>query len=255
LSKNLTQYAYETLREMILSWKLAPGSVLSEHQLADRLSISRTPIREAIHILEREGLARNAPGQSSTVAELSMREVIESYQMRIALESYAARLAAGNSRSRELLMAIHEEMKHSRRMLNRGELEAYHQLSERADGLIAAAAENRYLSQALQSTWGNVRRIRHVADVTIARLHDSVDEHLAVLEAVIAGDEDRAEQASRAHLTHSLNHVLRSLARLPDGDLVAAAQQGRGAAARTRGGSATSTTARKRPANRRRNLA
>lgn len=219
---SLTQSAYQTLRQMILDWKLPPGAVLSEHQLADRLRISRTPIREAILILGREGLVRNTPGESAVVAELSMREIIESYQMRSALESYAARLAAENARSKELLASVHDEMKRARKMVDRGQVHAYHRLTERADSLIAAAAENRYLAEALQALWGNVGRIRRVADIRETRLHESVREHLEILDAILAGDRDGAERASRAHLTASLNHVLRQLARASNGDIAAA---------------------------------
>lgn len=218
---SLTQTAYSSLRQMIIDWKLPPGAVLSEHQLAEQLQISRTPIREAILILRREGLVRNVPGESAVVTELSMREIIESFQMRSALESYAARLAAANPRSASLLGSVHEEMKRARGMVDRGEVDAYHRLSERADSLIAAAAENRYLSEALQALWVNVGRIRRVADVREARLYESVREHVEILDAILARDEDRAERASRAHLTASLNHVLRQLARIPEGGSLA----------------------------------
>lgn len=215
---SLTQQAYHAIRQMIVDWELPPGAVLSEHQLAQRLKISRTPIREAMFILAHDGLVRNVPGESAVVAEFSMPEIIESYQMRLALESYAARLAAGNQRARELLVGVYEEMRQARAMIDRGEVRAYHRLAERADSLIAAAAENRYIADGLRTLWGHVGRIRRIADVREARLRESVAEHLAILKAILAGQEERAEQASRAHLTASLNHVLRQLAGAQEGD-------------------------------------
>ncbi len=246
---SLTQQAYHAIRQMIIDWELPPGTVLSEHQLARRLKISRTPIREALFILAHDGLVRNVPGESAVVAEFSMPEIIESFQMRLALESYAARLAAGNQRARELLVGVYEEMQRARAMIDRGEVRAYHRLSERADSLIAAAAENRYIAEGLRTLWGHVGRIRRIADIREARLRESVAEHVAILRAILAGQEERAEQASRAHLRASLNHVLRQLAGAQDGDLGAVpsasppstsgssrSSAGSGARARRRGG-------------------
>lgn len=241
-----TQQAYHAIRQMIVDWELPPGTVLSEHQLAQRLKISRTPIREAMFILAHDGLVRNVPGESAVVAEFSMPEIIESYQMRLALESYAARLAAGNQRARELLVGVYEEMREARAMIDRGEVQAYHRLAERADSLIAAAAENRYIADGLRTLWGHVGRIRRIADIREARLHESVAEHLAILKAILAGQEERAEQASRAHLMASLNHVLRQLAGARDGDLGAVRGAPRPKPGRSRRSSATSGYSRSR---------
>ena len=93
---------YQTLRELvcasvrraILAGELPPGQVLRERDLATRLGASKTPVREALRQLEREGLARSVPHKGVVVVGLSSREVKEIYEMRAAPESLAARLAA-----------------------------------------------------------------------------------------------------------------------------------------------------------------
>src|SRR5437867_830283 len=92
--RGLNQQAYEEIRRRILEGEFQPSSPLSEHQLAATLQLSRTPVREAIKRLEKEGLVRSIPNRGTFIAELSAHDILEIYQIRERLESLAARIAA-----------------------------------------------------------------------------------------------------------------------------------------------------------------
>ena len=91
--KALGQHVFETLKEAIIQGGVAPGDRLVENRLAEALDISRTPVREAIHKLEREGWLRRLPRGGFTVMSLTRADIEETFGIRSVLESYAARLA------------------------------------------------------------------------------------------------------------------------------------------------------------------
>ena len=90
----LPQRAYEWIKDAILEGRLKEGEPLSENRLAQEISISRTPIREALRNLEQDGFVRMVPGKGAFVAGISMEDVKEIYDIRILLEPLAARTAA-----------------------------------------------------------------------------------------------------------------------------------------------------------------
>ena len=92
--KPLRDVVFEHLREAIIKGKLKPGERLMEMQLAEELGVSRTPVREAIRKLELEGLVIMIPRRGAYVADLSIKDVAETFEIRLALEALAASLAA-----------------------------------------------------------------------------------------------------------------------------------------------------------------
>jgi DNA-binding GntR family transcriptional regulator len=91
---SLRQRAYDEIKKGILDSRYAPNSLLSENQLAEELSISRTPIREALRDLSSGGLVRILPQRGIVVSDLSVQDIVEVYQLREQLEGFATRLAA-----------------------------------------------------------------------------------------------------------------------------------------------------------------
>src|SRR5690606_12292208 len=92
--KPLRELVFEVLREAIITGKLRPGERLMEVQLAEELGVSRTPVREAIRKLELEGLVLMIPRRGAYVAEISMKDIADVFEIRAALEGLAAQLAA-----------------------------------------------------------------------------------------------------------------------------------------------------------------
>ena len=92
--KSLSQFAYDSLRTMILGGEVRPGERLGERELARRIRVSRTPLREALGRLERDGLAINKPGMGYFALEFDAKVIDELYEFRELLEVHAARAAA-----------------------------------------------------------------------------------------------------------------------------------------------------------------
>jgi len=157
---------YEHLREDIVEMRLAPGSVLNEVELTERLSVSRTPLREAIQRLAREGLVHTTHGRGTTVAEISLDDVVKLVQMREALEPYAARLCARRS-NRSVFEGLRVELEQCRNDLYAGAVEdkyeGYYELITRFDDALAEGADNHYLAAALLELRGHLYRLRRLA--------------------------------------------------------------------------------------------
>lgn len=207
-------HAYQTLRRMVLELELPPGAPLAETEMSERLGVSRTPIREALGRLAREGLVRQHPGRGAFVSEISVPDLVELYQMREALESYAARLAARtvDDEGRVTLTQLAEEFEGEREALERGETESYYHLTARLDEAIVAIAGNRRLAGALGEIWAQITRARRLASKSPTRLLASVDEHVCLITAIRDGDGERAASEIRRHVQRSLANITASLA-------------------------------------------
>ncbi len=201
------QGAYRHLLAEIRSGLLPPGARLRETDLADRLGISRTPVREAIRQLEADGLVIHLPRQGATVRSLDYAEVIELYEMRAVLEGTAARLAARAASSVELaeLAALHADLAAApagaqARELNR----QFHRT-------LLDAAKNRFLLKAMAALQKTMLIIGPTSLADPTRAADAVAEHADVLEALRNRDGLAAEQAMRAHVEAALTVRIRGM--------------------------------------------
>lgn len=208
-----SDHAYETLRSMVLELELAPGAPLAETEVSERLGVSRTPIREALGRLAREGLVRQHPGRGAFVSEISVPDLVELYQMREALESHAVRLAAEtvDEHGRQTLREISEALELEREALERGETDSYYRLIARLDEAVVQMANNKRLANALVETWAQISRARRVASRSPSRMLATVDEHISLITAISDGDDERAAKEVRVHVRRSLANITASL--------------------------------------------
>jgi DNA-binding GntR family transcriptional regulator len=198
---------YDALKRQIVEMELEPGTPLSEVELSKRLGSSRTPVRESLHQLSREGLVRLVPGRGAFVAEISMRDIVELFQMREALETHAARLAAQAS-NRAVLVELAEEMRGAHALIEAADYRAYYDLTERIDKAIVALAGNARLRGALSELWDQIKRARHIAQAKPERLGETVSEHLSILAAITSGNEEQSVDVVRAHVKNSMRSLL-----------------------------------------------
>jgi GntR family transcriptional regulator, rspAB operon transcriptional repressor len=205
-----SQRVYETLRERILDWDLAPGAPLSENDLARQLGGSRTPVRQAIQQLSREGLVRALPGRGAFVAEISLGDIVELFEMREILEAGAA-VHAAQASSRDSLKPLEQEFLDSRGAINDNDNSAYYDIIRRFDLEVLSLCGNRRLAQALEEIWAQARRLRHMAATDATRLAETVDEHIGILQAIVAGDEVEAADRVRKHVRTSADNVMKNL--------------------------------------------
>jgi DNA-binding GntR family transcriptional regulator len=200
--------AYAALREDIIEWRLAPGTVLGEVEQSERLGVSRTPVREALSRLSAEGLTTAAGGRGVVVTDISLEDIDELFELRETLEGKAAALAAERG-ERPVFARLHAELLRAPEMLNDSDpaRHDYYALVGRLDEAIDEAISNSYLAQAMRSLRVHLVRVRRLAADDDERLRAAAAEHAAIAEAIAAGNPRLAEAATTVHLHRSLSHV------------------------------------------------
>ncbi|GAA5188799.1 GntR family transcriptional regulator [Arthrobacter gyeryongensis] len=203
-----SERAYAALREDIIEWRLAPGTVLAEVEQSERLGVSRTPVREALGRLSAEGLTRAAGGRGVVVTDISLEDIDELFELRETLEGKAAALAAVRG-ERPVFEQLHAELLRAPEMLNDSDPSRhdYYALVGRLDEAIDAAISNSYLAQAMRALRVHLVRVRRLAADDTGRLQAAAAEHAAIAEAIAAGNPRLAEAATTVHLHRSLSHV------------------------------------------------
>lgn len=211
----LREEVYRKLRQAILDDVYPVGTKLVESELAARLSISRTPIREALHKLELEGLVERGPAASGLrVAALSPAEVEEIYGIRSVLEGYAARLAAARATPADAsrLSALLDA---SARAIAAGDRSALLRLNTEFHDAINALAGSRRLEGLLLKLNEQIVKYRRATLEIPGQEGIALAEHRAILDALAARDSGRAEQLVHAHVERKMRDVAAYLAREP----------------------------------------
>jgi DNA-binding GntR family transcriptional regulator len=197
-STTLAESVYQTLRRAIRDGLLSEAEPLRESRLAARLAVSRTPVREALQRLTREGLIGHADGKGVAVPALDTRDLDEIYEIRAALESTAARLAAGRVSPGELqaMRAVLEQAEAARESDPRRLAD----LSARFGDLVGEAARNRRLSALIRQHRDSIIRAEGTTLGHPGRVEKALAEHRALLAALEAGDAAAADRAVHEHL-------------------------------------------------------
>ena len=192
--QSLADKAYQEIRRLIVSLELAPGALIDERELIERLQIGRTPVREALRRLAHERLVEVYPRRGMFVTGVDVRELARLSEVREVLEPEAARLAAERATEvdRAELGALLLELD-----VGGGELI---DLDERIHRAVYRAAHNDLLEATLEQYYVLALRIWSIALDRAHELEEAVEEHRALPEAIQAGDGDRAADTMRAHV-------------------------------------------------------
>jgi DNA-binding GntR family transcriptional regulator len=201
----------DQLRERIFSGEFPPGTFLDEVRLAEQMTISRTPLREALKVLTAEGLLRHEPRRGCFVAEVTQQDLDEIFPVIALLEGRCAFEAAQNATDADLqaLEVLHARLvKHAKaRRINE-----YYEANFAIHEAIITLADNRWLAQVIADLRKIVKLARLQQLHAPGRLDQSLSEHLAVFAALKARDAEGAEAAMKTHLTRQ-RVALRELAR------------------------------------------
>jgi len=200
--------AYEQIRRNILASTIPVGTALSEYQLAKEIGVSRTPVREALKRLEQEGLVRSVARRGTFVADLTVRDIVEIYQVRVQLEGLAARVAAEQMELKEVdeLLA---ELDRAEKLVRQGDLDASREHDKHVHKQIIESTSNSRLTQILAMLDDQVHRIRQRAMSNATRVPATLKEHRAVLQAIKKRDGVTAEKAMRDHLQAARDNAIK----------------------------------------------
>ena len=200
---SLADRAYVRLREEIITAALAPGTLLREEELTGRLQLGRTPVREAIQRLRREGYVTILPRRGTLVSEISITDLAAIYEVRTRVESWGARLAAERAGAADRREA--EELIGELEAVAADDYEALLRTDRRIHRFAYRCAKNPFLAETLDHYHNLSLRILHVAmrryPALTPRLDDVVHDQRALLEAIIRGEGDAAERVAAAHIS------------------------------------------------------
>ncbi|MFT4011933.1 MAG: GntR family transcriptional regulator [Paracoccus sp. (in: a-proteobacteria)] len=213
--------AYHDLRYRILTGRLAPGTTLLETELAGLLSLSRTPVREAVIKLEEEGLVEVRPRHGVTVKPLSLQDFGNILDVFSALEVRAVELAAARGIPQAEIPALIRMPDEMEAATAAGDIARWSDLDDEFHSRIVLHCGNSRLQDAISAFWGQQYRARMMILPLRPLPVDSDREHRGILEAVLAGDRHLARIRHTAHRDRADAQQLELLARsLGHGGLV-----------------------------------
>ena len=198
------------LRQLILDGQLPPGQALRPADLAPRLGVSVMPIREALRILEAEGLVTFKPRIGARVAEIKAEDVEELYLVRGALEGLAARLAATNLKDEDLA-DLHDAFDEMTAARAADDFDAFSQYDREFHRRQYAASGRPGLVKRILDLWDVGRRIYAIAPRTRESMEPAYEAHRAILEALDRRDADDAERRTRIHTEEAAERILQAL--------------------------------------------
>ena len=212
---SLTSVVQREIERLILDGALAPGAKLTEAMLAERLGVSRGPVREALRMLEQSGLVRQEKNRGAFVRDIPLDEASEIFELRALIDEGVGRQLARSILPEQVkqLRAMVEQME---RLVKDGNAADYHLLNLQFHDRLVEFGGNRKLVAVYRQLINELSLFRRLNLADGAQLPASASEHRAILKAIAAGDADAAGTALREHALQSRDRTLRNHAPAPD---------------------------------------
>lgn len=207
--KPLREMVFESLREAIIQGRLRPGERLMEIQLAEEMGVSRTPVREAIRKLELEGFVVMVPRKGAYVAGISVKDIVDIFEVRAALEGLAAGLAAER--------ITEEEMDQLERSIHKINVSAEEDLQAVVEGdtafhaLIYKSSRNQRLEQIIINLHEQINRFRVTSLSQPGRLKIALDEHTKIVESISDRNVEESQKLATEHIENAEQSLLNAL--------------------------------------------
>lgn len=205
--RKVTDWVYEEVRQAVIDLRLKPGEPLREATMAEQLGVSKTPVREALARLEQEGLVETTSFKGAVVSGYSSNDLQEIYELRELLEGAAVR-AAATSASDETLTRLSALVAESRELHAKDDLAGLAALLGAFDLLIYEQVANERIRALIENLKAHLARIGRLTEEIPGRVKASVEEHAAIVEAIVAHDPDAAERSMRVHIRSVLSDQL-----------------------------------------------
>ena len=200
-TRSLKDKAYDHLKRLILTGAFEPQTTFSERYLEATFHMSRTPIREAIQRLVMEGLLLYAPNRGVTVADLSLQQAVDLYDLRVALETHIVRALCHGATSREATAAFDANLAEQRRFMDAQDHVRFTEKDSEFHRLLATTHGNQEIIRIMDRAQDQIFRTAiRVLRKDHERIIVSYEDHQRIYAAVVAHDEEQAEHLVRDHL-------------------------------------------------------
>lgn len=204
---SLEEQVFRTLEEEIISGVYAAGESLTELGLSAKLGVSRTPVRSALHRLAEDGLVSIAPNRGAMVVGVTLDDLIDTYKIRIRLEGLASRMATERLTPKDK-SELTNAVELAEFYVSKEDTEHLKELDTVFHGIIYRASGNRMLSKILGELHRNIRAYRKKSLEVPGRLKQSVREHREILDAMLAGDANRADELTSKHIESAMENLI-----------------------------------------------
>lgn len=205
--KSLGEHVFDSLKQAIIRGNMSPGEWLVESHIADTLGISRTPVREAIHKLEREGLIERQPRGGFTVLGLTRDDIEETFGIRAVLEGYAARLAAIKHHKKELA-PLEKKIEEFEKYLAQKQQAELTRINTEFHDLLYALSKSPKLVHMINGLRDQIFRFRQMILKESKRARISNQDHKQMLEFIRKRDAEGVEALVREHIIRGQEMVL-----------------------------------------------
>ena len=206
--KSLGHDVFEYLKSAIIDQTIEPGSRLVESKVADMLGISRTPLREALHKLEREDWIEKIPSGGFKVVTLTNDDIEQTFGIRSVLEAYAARLAAENYQDKDLLPLEKKIKEYQKCLESKKDIDKLHKINTQFHDLLYSLSQSPKLIKMINQLQAQISRFRQIILQQEEYAHKSSDDHVKMLAAIKNRDGKKVEQLVRQHIIKGKNAVL-----------------------------------------------
>ena len=207
-SSTIRRRIYNFLREQLLSGEIQPHQHLIEAKIAQDIGTSRTPVREALHSLELEGLIESIPRVGYVVKPISEAEVEEICEIRAAIEGVAARWAMGKA-TQKLIEDLKKNISISEEKAAQGDPKAFVELDAQFHETIARLSGSKRLQELGQTLRRHMLRYRIQSIYLIDNVLRAIQGHKGILEAIEKGDLEEVNRAIKFHLEQSKKDILK----------------------------------------------
>ena len=206
---SIADQVFRTLRASIITLRLTPATALSEQDIADRLKVSRQPVREAFIKLSEIGLVRVLPQRGTFVTRISEKEVLDARFVREAVECAIARRASAGI-AKAAVEELRDIIGEQRKTVRTKDKEGFFVLDDAFHRSLAAAADCAYAWKVVEEAKGQMDRVRFLSIPDTLPTEVPIVQHQAILDAIAAGRGAAAERAMQQHL----REIFKSLPRL-----------------------------------------
>jgi GntR family transcriptional regulator, rspAB operon transcriptional repressor len=194
---------YETLREMIISLELAPGATLVRADIAARFGVSQTPVRDAMQLLQQEGLVDVFPQAATQVSKIDLASATHAHFLRLAVEAEMVRTLALQP-DPALMGRLRGWVAQQTQLAAAKDLEAFSRADLSFHLELYEATGQQELHRLIRSRSGHIDRLRRLHVPTRGKMQRIVADHKALVDAIAAGSPERAQQRLRDHLSGTL---------------------------------------------------